>query len=44
MDKVKILVEIDKGVKKKDFAQMFKILASTLSTILKNCQRVIENQ
>lgn len=34
-DKVRNLIEIHKGVKKKDVAQLFKILASTLSVILK---------
>ena len=43
-DKVRILKEIDKGVKKKDVAQMFKISASTLSTILKNRQTIVESE
>lgn len=43
-DKVKILNEVDKGVKKKDVAEMFKISASTLSTILKNRHAIVENE
>lgn len=43
-DKIRNLNEINKGVKKKDVAQLFKISASTLSTILKNRQTIDENE
>lgn len=44
LDKVGIVIEMDKGVKRKDIAQMFKTSVSTLSMIPKNYQRIVENQ
>lgn len=40
-DKLKIIKEVEKGVKKKDIAADFNIPASTLSSILKNKNKIV---
>lgn len=43
-DKVKLLEDVDKGMKKKDVAIKYSIAASSVSTILKNRSAIIEHE